>query len=128
MNKNWHNQKTKLHNSQSIDFYRKKYNNFFLQNIRNNDQEQKIFVSTIFLIIKISFFVLAFVSLFKVGYIAKIRITRLREIKNSYLYETSRYEQLSKRFDSLFEVKGEQRFMKDQNQMISRDILRVIWR
>tara|TARA_B100000073_G_scaffold344166_1_gene350420 strand:- start:1943 stop:2158 length:216 start_codon:yes stop_codon:yes gene_type:complete len=71
---------------------------------------------------------MVFVSLFKVGYVSKIRITRLREIKNSYLFEKIRYQRLSDSFDNLFSVEGQQRFMKDQDQMISRGILRVIWR
>ena len=35
---------------------------------------------------------------------------------------------LVNRFDDLISSEGEQRFMKDQDQMISRDIIRVIWR
>jgi len=64
----------------------------------------------------------------KIGYISKIRITRLREIKKSYLYEKEKYFELTKRFDDLFLLKGQQRFMKDQDQIISRDRMRVIWR
>ena len=67
-------------------------------------------------------------GLIKIGYSSKIRLTRLREIKNSYLYEKSRISILSCRFDALFSFQGEQRFMKDQDQMISRDKIRVIWR
>ena len=67
-------------------------------------------------------------SLLKIGYSSKVRLTRLREIKNSYLYEKSRFDGLSRRFDDLISLEGEQRFMKDQDQMISRDIIRVIWR
>ena len=67
-------------------------------------------------------------SLLKIGYSSKVRLTRLREIKDSYLYEKSRFNSLSLRFDDLISFEGEQRFMKDQDQMISRDIIRVIWR
>ena len=67
-------------------------------------------------------------SLVKIGYSSKVRLTRLREIKNSYLYEKLRFDSLSRRFDDLISFEGEQRFMKDQDQMISRDIIRVIWR
>jgi len=35
---------------------------------------------------------------------------------------------LTSRFDDLFTSEGEQRFMKDQDQIISQDIIRVIWR
>ncbi|MDC3168004.1 hypothetical protein OA867_01115 [Prochlorococcus sp. AH-716-D22] len=71
---------------------------------------------------------MAIVSLVKIGYSSKVRLTRLREIKDSYLYEKSRFDALSRRFDDLISFEGEQRFMKDQDQMISRDIIRVIWR
>ena len=91
-------------------------------------KEQEEFVSTVFLGLKVCFFLLAMVSLIKIGYSSKVRLTRLREIKESYLYEKSRFEDLSSRFDDLISFEGEQRFMKDQDQMISKDIIRVIWR
>ena len=67
-------------------------------------------------------------SLIKIGYSSKVRLTRLREIKDSYLFEKSRFEALSSRFDNLISFEGQQRFMKDQDQIISKDIIRVIWR
>ncbi len=91
-------------------------------------REQDNFVSLIFLIIKISFFLLAVISLIKLGYSSKVRLTRLREIEESFLYEKYRFNLLTDKFDDLFSSEGEQRFMKDQDQIISRDIIRVIWR
>ena len=91
-------------------------------------KEQEEFVNVIFLGLKVCFSLLAIVSLIKIGYSSKVRLTRLREIKDSYLYEKSRFEALSGRFDDLISFEGEQRFMKEQDQMISRDIIRVIWR
>ena len=96
--------------------------------IQLNDKEQEDFVSSVFLVLKVCFSLLAIVSLVKIGYSSKVRLTRLREIKDSYLYEKSRFDGLSRRFDDLISFEGEQRFMKDQDQMISRDIIRVIWR
>ena len=95
---------------------------------KRNQQEQDNFVSIVFLIIKICFFFLALTSLVKLGYSSKVRLIRLREIQDSFSYEKHRYNNLSNRFDDLFSAEGEQRFMKDQDQMISRDIIRVIWR
>jgi hypothetical protein len=95
---------------------------------KRNQQKQENFVSFFFLIIKICFSLLALISLVKLGYSSKVRLTRLREIKESFSYEKYRYNDLSSRFDDLFSAEGEQRFMKDQDQMISRDIIRVIWR
>ena len=93
-----------------------------------NYQEKEDFVSSVFLGLKICFSLLAIVSLIKIGYTSKVRLTRLREIKDSYLYEKSRFDVLTRRFDDLISYEGKQRFMKDQDQMISKDIIRVIWR
>ena len=97
-------------------------------NLKLNYEEQEDFVSTVFLVLKVCFFLLAIVSLVKIGYSSKVRLTRLKEIKDSYSYEKSRFDSLSRKFDDLISFEGEQRFMKDQDQMISKDIIRVIWR
>ena len=78
--------------------------------------------------IKICFSLLALISLVKLGYNSKVRLIRLKEIQDSFSYEKYLHNDLSSRFDDLFSAEGEQRFMKDQDQMISRDIIRVIWR
>ena len=93
------------------------------KNLKEND-----FVWSIFLLFKASFFLLSIVSLIRIGYITRTRISRLTEIKNSYIKEEIKYNKLTSRFDNLFSFDGQQRFMKDQDQMISRDVLRVIWR
>ena len=105
--------------------FQKKYLDYAL--IKRQQKEDN-FVSLIFLIIKISFSILAIVSLIKLGYSSKVRLTRLREIEDSYTYEKYRFNVLKNKFDDLFSSEGEQRFMKDQDQIISRDIIRVIWR
>ena len=105
--------------------FQKKYLGFvFIK----RQQKQDNFVSLIFLIIKISFSLLAIISLIKLSYSSKVRLTRLREIEDSFLYEKYRFNILTSKFDDLFSSDGEQRFMKDQDQIISRDIIRVIWR
>ena len=96
--------------------------------LKIKQQRQENFVSVVFLIIKTCFSLLAIISLIKLGYSSKVRLIRLREIQDSFTYEKYRYNNLSSRFDDLFSAEGEQRFMKDQDQMISRDIIRVIWR
>ena len=105
--------------------FQKKYLGFaFIQ----RQQKQDDFVSSFFLIVKISFSLLAIISLIKLGYSSKVRLTRLREIDDSFLYEKYRFNVLTYKFDDLLSTEGEQRFMKDQDQIISRDIIRVIWR
>ena len=91
-------------------------------------EEQEYFVNLFFLSLKVSFSLLVLISLIKLGYSSKVRMTRLKEIQKSFLYEKSRFKVLSTRFDDLFSLEGQQRFMKEQDQMISRDIIRVIWR
>ena len=101
---------------------------FISSELKKNQQKQENFVSFFFLSIKICFSLLALISLVKLGYSSKVRLTRLREIQDSFLYEKYRFNVLTSRFDDLFSSEGEQRFMKDQDQIISRDIIRVIWR
>ena len=104
------------------------YKKYLFSALKKKQQKQENFVSLVFLIIKICFSLLALISLFKLGYSAKVRLTRLREIQDSFLYEKDRFNVLANRFDDLLSAAGEQRFMKDQDQIISRDIIRVIWR
>jgi len=113
--------KSSLKNS----FFYKKYSGYAF---KIKQQEQENFVNFVFLTLKICFSFLAVISLIKLGYSSKVRLTRLREIQDSHLYEKYRFNLLTSRFDDLFSAEGEQRFMKDQDQMISRDIIRVIWR
>ena len=105
-------------------FHKKYLGSVFIK----RQQKQDYFVLLIFLIIKISFSVLAIISLIKLGYSSKVRLTRLREIQDSFSYERYRFNILTNKFDDLLSSEGEQRFMKDQDQIISRDIIRVIWR
>ena len=105
-------------------FYKKYLGTAF--NIKQKKQEN--FVSIFYLTIKISFSILAIISLIKLGHNSKVRLIRLREIEDSFSYEKNRFNVLTNKFDDLFSSEGEQRFMKDQDQIISRDIIRVIWR
>ena len=108
-------------------------NNIFNQRnlgagFKENQQKKESFVSSVTLVIKICIFLLAAISLIKLGYSSKVRLTRLKEIEDSFLYEKYRFNVLTNKFDDLLSSEGEQRFMKDQDQIISRDIIRVIWR
>ena len=114
----------------SKSFYKNSffYKKYLSSAFKIKQKKQENFVSLFFLILKICFSLLAIISLIKLGYSSKVRLTRLREIQDSFLYEKYRFNVLTSRFDDLFSSEGEQRFMKDQDQMISRDIIRVIWR
>ena len=99
---------------------------YFRKNIVSKKEKNIIEITYLFL--KICLFLLALISLIRLSNITQLRMTRLKEIKNSYMYEKDRFEKLTNRFDNLLTDQGQQRFMKDQDQMISRDIMRVIWR
>ena len=107
------------------NFFYKKY---FGPAFKIKQLKQEKFLSLVFLIIKFCFSLLAIISLIKLGYNSKVRLTRLKEIQESFYDEQYRFNSLTSRFDDLFSSEGEQRFMKDQDQIISRDIIRVIWR
>ena len=106
------------------NFYKKYLDSAY----KKKQQKQDSFVSLFVLIIKFCFSLLAIISLIKLGHSSKVRVTRLKEIQDSFSYEQYRFNVLTSRFDDLFSSEGEQRFMKDQDQIISRDIIRVIWR
>ena len=91
-------------------------------------KKEKNLIEITYLFLKICLFLLSLISLIRLANITQLRMTRLKEIKNSYIYEKDRFEKLTNRFDNLLTDQGQQRFMKDQDQMISRDIMRVIWR
>ena len=114
----------------SKSFYKNRifYKKYLDSAFKIKHQKQEHFVSLFFLILKMCFSLLALISLIKLGYSSKVRLIRLREIQDSFSYEKNRFNVLTSRFDDLFSSEGEQRFMKDQDQMISRDIIRVIWR
>ena len=108
----------------NLNFNKKYLGPLFIKKQKRQDD----FVSLIFIIIKICFSLLAIISLIKLGYSSKVRLNRLREIQDSFSYEKYRFNTLTNKFDDLLSSEGEQRFMKDQDQIISRDIIRVIWR
>ena len=119
MNLNKYVEDSKIINNLNNDEFRKK-------NIIS--KKEKDILTKTYLLLKICVFLLALISLIKIGNITQLRISRLKEIKDSYLYEKDRFKKLTNRFDNLLSQQGQQRFMKDQDQMISRDVIRVIWR
>ena len=107
-----------------------------IDNYKNDESLKKNIVSTkeknlltsTYLLLKICLLLLAFISLIKIVNITQLRISRLKEIEDSFVYEKDRFKKLTNRFDNLLSHQGQLRFMKDQDKMISRDVMRVIWR
>ena len=86
-------------------FFYKKYLGYAF---KKKQQKQESFVSLVFLIIKICVSLLAIISLTKLGYSSKVRLTRLKEIQDSFAKEKYRFNVLTRRFDDLFSAEGEQ--------------------
>ena len=101
-------------------------NNYQKKNIISKKEED--ILSSTYLLLKICLCLLSTISLIKIVNVTQSRISRLREIKSSYAHEKDKFKKLTNRFDDLLSHQGEQRFMTDQDQMISRDVMRVIWR
>ena len=91
-------------------------------------KEEENLLASAYSLLKIFLFLIAFINLIKIANVTQLRMSRLQEIKNSYIYEKDKFIKLTDRLDGLLSYQGEQRFMKDQDQMISRDVMRVIWR
>ena len=110
-------------------FEKKRFKNYdFIHNKKIISQKEADLLSSAYCLLKICLLLLAAVSFIKIGHLSTVRLSRLKEIKISYIYEKNRFKNLTNRLDKLLFFDGEQRFMKDQDQMISRDVLRVIWR
>ena len=121
-------------NTQGLNLSKLSYKNkifnqrYIAAGFKENQRKNESFVSSVTLVIKMCLFLLAAISLIKLGYSSKVRLTRLREIQESFSFEKSRFNVLTSKYDDLFTAEGQQRFMKDQDQIISRGIIRVIWR
>ena len=83
-------------------FYKKNFRSAF----KIKQKKQEDFVYLVFLIIKICFSLLAIISLIRLGYSSKVRLNRLREIEDSFLYEKYRFNVLTDKFDDLFSSEG----------------------
>tara|TARA_Y100001978_G_C23699337_1_gene439746 strand:- start:1930 stop:2286 length:357 start_codon:yes stop_codon:yes gene_type:complete len=115
-------------NNYERDGYKKYKKRNHKKHYKINPNKEEELLSSAYLLLKFCLFSLAIISFIKLVHISRVRVTRLKEINESYIYEKDKFKKLTNRFDNLLSLKGEQRFMKDQDQMITRDILRVIWR
>ena len=95
--------------------------------VAKKQENKKLFYSLVSLCMKFVFLGIASISLVKIGYVMNERKGREIEINHILRYETQKLQKLSKRFDFLFSIDGEQRFMKEQDQLISPGVMRVIW-
>ena len=92
-------------------------------------EEKLVFLySLIALFLKIGLLSLFGTSLVKVGAASIQRLSSQMEISSVLEYEDKKLDNLKERFDNLFTIGGDNRLMEEQDQWISPNTFRVIWR
>ena len=77
---------------------------------------------------KVGLLALFSVSLVKLCFVYHQRLDRHGELSTILSVESKRLGDFQKRFDRLFTIGGDRRFMDDQDQWIEQNRLRVLWR
>ena len=83
--------------------------------------------SVIGLAVKLGLVVLAGVSLVRLASAYQERMERQGELSAVLDLEQAKLSKARERFDQLFMVEGEQRLIREQNQWIAPNRLRVVW-
>lgn len=89
---------------------------------------QELICSLVGLTVKVGLVVVASVSLARLGATYKERMERQEELAAVLQLESAKLAKVRDRFDQLFAVDGEQRLIREQNQWIAPNRLRVVWR
>ena len=80
------------------------------------------------LILKTGLLVVFGASLVNLGLASHQRVNRNLELSYLLEQESKKFHRLRLRFDEMFTIGGEQRFLKEQDQWIAPNSVRVIWR
>jgi len=92
----------------------------------SSDQQEKI-CSAIGLSIKVGLSLVAAVSLVRLAGAYQERLDRNGEITAILAIEQAKLNKAEDRFDRLFATGGEQRLIREQDQWIAPDRLRIVW-
>lgn len=92
-----------------------------------SSERQEMLCSVVGLTIKVSLVILTGVSLMRLGVAYQERMERQGELKAVLELESSKLSKARERFDQLFAVGGEQSLIREQNQWIAPNRLRVVW-
>lgn len=92
-------------------------------------QERRDYIcSLIGLTVKLGLVVMAGVSLVRLAGAYQERMDRQGELAAVLELEQGKVAKARERFDTLFSVEGEQRLIREQNQWIAPNRLRVVWK
>ncbi len=92
------------------------------------EEKREVVYSLIGLGMKFGLLSIGLASLFNLGFASHQRIRRYGELSALVKAETKKYKKLQLRFDRLFTIGGQSRFMEEQDQLIMPNSIRVIWR
>jgi hypothetical protein len=95
--------------------------------VRPSSPGQELICGGIGLTLKASLALVACVSLVRLGGAYQQRLDRYGEITAVHDIQQAKLLKARNRFDSLFTTGGEQRLLKEQDQWIAPNRLRVVW-
>ena len=90
-------------------------------------ERQELLCSVIGLTVKLGIGLVAGVSLTHLASAYQQRLDRHSEVSAILELETARLRRAQNRFDKLFSTEGQERLMREQEQWIAPDRLRVVW-
>ncbi len=96
--------------------------------IQRHEEKREYLYSWVSLFMKVGLLAIFSASFVKLGLASHQRVRRHVELSSVLEWESERLEKLNKRFDQLFTLGGERRFMNEQDQWIAPNSVRVIWR
>ena len=92
-----------------------------------SSERQELLCSVIGLVVKVGLVLVAGVSLARLATAYQERMERQGELAAVLDLERAKLAKARERFDHLFMVDGEQRLIREQNQWIAPNRLRVVW-
>ena len=92
------------------------------------EEKRDLIYSSIALLMKLGFFVIAISSLFNLAIASHHRVRRNFELSSLLDLESKKNKELYFRFDKLFTIGGKQRLLDEHDQWIEPNRVRVIWR
>jgi len=95
--------------------------------LRPSSPGQELICSGIGLTLKLSLALVAGVSLVRLGGAYQQRLDRYGEVSAVHDIQEAKLLKARNRFDSLFATGGEQKLLKEQEQWIAPNRLRVVW-
>ncbi len=92
------------------------------------EENRELIYSFIAVLMKLGFLSIGLASLLNLGFASHQRIRRNSELSSLVKSESKELEKLASRFDHLFTIGGRARFMEEQDQWITPNSIRIIWR